>query len=110
MLVTVHHQIRDPKLWTATSREVIADMEQGKLPEGLKGLMFIPSTDGHKADCLWEADKLEHLKSFLDSRTGKAAKNEYFEVNGSAAVGVPHHQQAMTSEAERMEAVMHLRM
>lgn len=110
MLVTVHHQIRDPKLWTETSRSVMTDMEQGRLPEGLKGLMYLPSRDGQKADCLWEADQLEHLKSFLDGRTGKVARNEYFEVDDSAAVGVPAHDQGMTSEAEGMEAVMHLRM
>lgn len=110
MLFTVHHQIRDPKLWSDSTRQIMADMEQGKLPHGLKGLMYLPSTDGQHADCLWEADKLDHLRSFIDGKTGKAAKNEYYEVNAQAAVGVPSHEEALTEEGERTESAMHLAM
>jgi len=108
MYVTVHHQIRDPKQWEQSTQHIMASMEQGRLPRGLKGLMYLPSTDGRQADCLWEADKLEDLKSFLDGETGQAAKNEYVPVNDRAAVGLPDHEVPPTRQALRTEEAMHL--
>lgn len=109
MIVSIHHQIRDAKQWTEATRHIMADMEQGRLPQGLKGLMYLPSADGRQADCLWEADKLEHLKSFIDGKTGKAAMNEYFQVNDRAAVGLPAHEAPQTNEEARMEEAMLLK-
>ena len=110
MLVSVHHQIRDQKQWADATRQIMSDMEQGRLPQGLKGLMYLPSADGRQADCLWEADKLDHLRSFIDGQTGKAASNAYFQVNEQGAVGVPCHEQAVTEEGVRTEEAMHLAM
>jgi len=87
----------------------MSTMEQGRLPKGLKGLMYLPSTDGRQADCLWEADKLDDLKSFLDGETGKAAKNEYIPVNEQAAVGLPGHEHPRRPEEMQLEEAMHLR-
>jgi len=110
MLVSVHHQIRDPKHWAEATQHIMSDMQQGRLPEGLKGLMYLPSSDGRQADCLWEADKLDHLKSFIDGQTGRAAKNDYFQVNEQGAVGVPCHEEVQTTEGTRTEEAMHLAM
>jgi hypothetical protein len=47
--------------------------------------------DGHKADCLWEADSLEALKRFMDRETGNGAKNDYFQIDDASAFGLPAH-------------------
>lgn len=86
----------------------MASMQRGQLPAGLKGLMYLPSQDGRQAECLWEADSLDHLKSFMDRETGQAAKNEYFTVNETAAVGLPGHESPRTEQEMRTEEAMHL--
>jgi hypothetical protein len=67
----------------------MAMMEQGRLPAGLKGLMYLPSMDGGRADCVWEADSVDALRSFMDRETGTAAKNEYIAIKAEEAVGLP---------------------
>lgn len=106
MFVTVHHQIRDPKQWSECTQHITATIEQGRLPKGLKGLMYLPSTEGHQAFCLWEADTLENLKSYLDRETGAAAKNEYFRVDERAAVGLPRAERPLTDSERRVEEAM----
>lgn len=76
MYVSVHHAITDPQKWNQATKSIMAMTQQGQLPQGLKGLMYLPSTDGHKADCVWEANSVDALKKFLDSQTGTAARNE----------------------------------
>ena len=108
MFVTVHHQIRDSKQWANSTKHIIEMMEQGKLPKGLKGLMFLPSADGRQADCLWEADSVEHLKSFIDEETGSAAKNEFIRLNDRDALGLPCAELPATDAEKRTMEEMHL--
>jgi hypothetical protein len=91
MFVAIHHNITDPKKWEETTSQIGPMVEQGKLPKGLKALSYLPSTDGRRADCLWEADSLDNLKRFLEPLTSKAAKNEYFQINAEQAFGLPGH-------------------
>lgn len=89
MFVAIHHNISDPKLWEESTSQIGPMVEQGRLPKGLKAIYYLPSTDGRRADCLWEADSLDNLKRFLDPLTTKAAKNEYFQINTEQAFGLP---------------------
>jgi hypothetical protein len=89
MHVSVHHTITDTQKWAELTQKMMQMVEQGRLPQGLKGLMYLPSMDGRKADCLWEAQSLESLKSFLERETGTAARNEYSQINSEAAFGIP---------------------
>ncbi len=89
MYVSVHHIITDTRKWEQITQKMTTAVEQGKLPQGLKGLMYLPGTDGRKADCLWEAQSVDALKTFLDREIGNAARNEYFQINAHAAFGLP---------------------
>ena len=89
MHFTIHHTVTDPKKWEQATKNIGTMIEQGRLPQGLKGLMFLPGVDGRKADCLWEANSLETLRSFVDRETGNCAKNEYVQINDAAAFGLP---------------------
>jgi len=89
MHVSVHHIITDSQKWEQVTRNITMMLEQGRLPQGLKGLMYLPSADGRKADCLWEAQSLDTLRSFLDREIGTAARNDYFQINTGAAFGLP---------------------
>lgn len=89
MHVSVHHTITDPQKWEEVTKKMTVAVEQGRLPQGLKGLMYLPGTDGRKADCLWEAQSVDALKSFLDREIGTTARNEYFQIKTEAAFGLP---------------------
>jgi hypothetical protein len=89
MYVSVHHMITDPQKWGQVTHRMMAVVEQGQLPQGLKALMFLPGADGRKADCLWEAQSLDTLRNFLDGEIGTAARNDYFQINAAAAFGLP---------------------
>jgi hypothetical protein len=89
MYVSVHHTITDPQKWEQITKNMTELIEHNRIPQGLKGLMYLPGTDGHMADCLWEAHSLDALKSFLERETGMAARNEYFQINANTAFGLP---------------------
>jgi hypothetical protein len=108
MFVAVQHQIRDPHKWEQAAQHIMTSIEQGKLPKGLNALMYLPGMDGHKAVCLWQGESLEKVKSFLERETGHAAKNEYFQVNEEAAVGMPGAEQLHAEQDKRTEDAMHL--
>ena len=81
--------ITNPQKWEQVSKNIMAIVEQGRQPPGLKGLMYLPGADGRKADCVWETPSLDTLRSFLDRETGSAARNDYFQINTQAAFGLP---------------------
>ena len=99
MHVTVHHTVTDSKKWEQGVKNIMTMSDQGRLPQGLKGLMFLPSVDGRKADCLWEANSLEALKRFLDHDTGAGAKNEYYQIDDARAFGLPGHEELIHKAA-----------
>jgi hypothetical protein len=89
MHVSVHHTIKNPQQWEQVTQRMMVALEQGRLPQGLKALMYLPGADGRKADCVWEAQSLDTLRNFLDREIGTAATNDYFQINAAAAVGLP---------------------
>ena len=91
MIVSVHHMIKNPEKWEQSVKHIMELSDQGRLPKGLRGLMYLPAMDGHQADCVWEANSMESLRSFLDGENANAARNEYFQVDESSAFGLPAH-------------------
>ena len=84
MYVVVEHHVSDPgKFWQ------IAQEMMPNLPEGLKLPSVFPAADGSEAICLWEADSVGSVKSFLEPAIGHVSKNDYFEVDTANAVGLP---------------------
>ena len=78
------HDISDPdRFWSA------ADASQ--FPEGIALHSSYPSGDGTRATCLWEADSVDAVRELVESATGDASANEFFEVNTGhpGVVGLP---------------------
>ncbi len=88
MHVVVRHYVSDPTKWDRSTKNIMAMIEQHRLPAGMKPLEFLPSVDGRNADCVWEAESLGALQKFIDRET-TGARNEYFEVKEEAAIGLP---------------------
>jgi hypothetical protein len=85
MHVVVQHRITDPeKFFSVNAEEVVENA-----PPGVVGRQFFPSQDRTAAACLWEGDSLDAVREYVDSVTGDASENTYFEVNAEYAMGLP---------------------
>jgi hypothetical protein len=84
MYVVVNHKINNAAAFWATAQSATA-----ALPPGLKIIHTIPSIDGTKAVCLWEAGSVDAVRTFLDPATVGMAQNEYFESLNKEGIALP---------------------
>jgi hypothetical protein len=98
MHAVIRHYISDPVKWDRSVKHIMSMIEQQRLPSGFKPLEYLPSVDGRNADCLWEADSLGALQKFIDRETS-GARNECFEVNSGAAIGLPKAEELLQARA-----------
>ena len=84
MLIIAQHAINDPENFWNAAKEVTQN-----LPSGMSLHAVYPAMDSKSGTCLWEADSVSDVQSFLDENAGKFAKNTCYEVNASAAMGLP---------------------
>lgn len=79
-----HSTIRDWKRFHALGEQV------GKnAPRGVRSLAYYPMLSHDMAFCLWSADDLGQLRSYLDLATKDLATNEYYMVDEDLAINVP---------------------
>src|SRR3974377_2391443 len=98
MHIVIRHNTSDAAKWDRSTKNIMSMIEHQRLPAGLKPLQYLPSVDGRNADCVWEANSLGALQKFLDRETA-GARNEYFQVNAEAAIGLPKGEEAMAAHA-----------
>ena len=98
MHVVVRHYVSDPAKWDRSTKNIMSMIEQHRLPSGFVPLQYLPSADGHNAECLWQAESLGALQRFIDRETA-GARNEYFEVNEQAAIGLPRSEEVLQARA-----------
>ena len=92
MHVVIQHRIRDPEQFFAGDPEQVASGG----PPGVKGRQFFVSQDRSEAVCLWEADSVESLRTYMEGLTGDSADNTYFEVDAEISMGLPEAARAGT--------------
>lgn len=93
MHAVIRHYVSDSAKWNASTQKIMSMIEQQQIPRGLRPLAFLPGADGRNADCVWEAESLKALQQFVDQNTA-GARNEYFELNYDAAIGLPKGEEA----------------
>ena len=84
MFVSVLHQIKDADTFFSKGEDVAK-----KAPPNIKPISFLPSEDKKQAVCLWEADSLQSVKTYVEQLTGTSSINTYFPVNAELAMGLP---------------------
>jgi hypothetical protein len=67
----------------------MSKIEGGGLPAGVKPVCFFPDTSQKSTFCVWEANSVNDVKTFIDGESGNAARNDYFEVDTKNAMGLP---------------------
>ena len=90
MHVVIQHRIKDPEQFFSGDPQEVAT---GGGPN-LQGRQFFVSEDRSAAVCLWEADSLDNLRSYMEGLTGDSADNTYFPVDAEMSMGLPEAAQA----------------
>ena len=85
MYIGVTHDIKDPKTFWGN-----VEKEMSNAPKDVKLVRNVANKDGTKAFCLWEADSVENVKNFLESKWGPpVSNNDYYEVDPTKSNGLP---------------------
>jgi hypothetical protein len=80
MHVIAIHSISDPERFWGGPLD---------LPDGVSLHSVLPNYDGSRAVCVWEADSVGTVRDLVEGAAGEISNNEYYEVNGQSAQGVP---------------------
>jgi len=83
MHVVAVHDITDPERFYPA---VEAGMKE--MPPGMRVRTMLPSADGSKAVCHWEAESVDAVRSLVESTVGDASNNMFFEAKIEDAIGV----------------------
>ena len=84
MYVLVHHDVIEPQRFWAVAADSMPN-----LPEHLKLHQTLAARDGRKATCLWEAESVEAVRSFLEPAFGDVSRNEYAEAENREGIATP---------------------
>ena len=82
MYVIVRHELSDPPAAFARGER----LKRGEgAPAGAAALQFLPSVDGTTVTCLWEAQSVEDVQSFVDGVLGETSVNTCYAVDAEHA-------------------------
>ena len=84
MYIIVNHYIKAPQNFWALVKD-----SANQIPPHLVFHSSFPSKDLMKAVCVWEAENIEAVRSYLDETFGDFSRNDYFEVHPGVAMGLP---------------------
>ncbi len=84
MYIVVQHTISNPTdFWSG------AEQLMPKVPATAKLHHSFPTKDGTRAVCLWEAESVDSLRTFLEPEISRVSKNDYFQVENKDSVVMP---------------------
>ena len=82
MHIVAIHEVSDPEQFWQKAQET-------EIPSGTTLHSTLPNEDGSRAICVWEADSIDPVRSFIDENVGDISRNEFFEINAQNAQGLP---------------------
>lgn len=84
MFVLAQHYVTDVQTFWSAVRHAIPT-----LPPYLKLHHCFPTRDGSHAVCVWEAESIRDVRSFLETYVGHAGRTLYFPVENAAGIATP---------------------
>jgi hypothetical protein len=84
-VVAIHEIENAERFWRAADPSL-------PLPDGVWLHCVYPLVNGAKAVCLWEGDSADSVGDVVDEILGDFSYNEFYEVDGVAALGLPGEQ------------------
>ncbi len=86
MIIHVSHKINNPEVFWKSAQDNLPNLPEANVQRVIQSL---PNADMSEASCLWEADSIESLNSYLRSKVGDTSNETYYEVNTANALGLP---------------------
>jgi len=85
MIIVVNHKISNPQNFWASAQESLP-----KLPEAgvQRVLQVLPNAEGSEATCVWEADDIVTLNTYLRNKVQNWSSEQYHEVNTANVMGL----------------------
>jgi hypothetical protein len=85
MIIVVNHKISDPQNFWGSAQESLP-----KLPEAgvTRVLQVMPNAAGTEATCVWEADDIDTLNTYLRNKVQDWSSEQFHEVNTANAMGL----------------------
>ena len=85
LCIAVNHKISNPENFWASA--------QASLPElpvaGVQRIINVfPAPDNTQTTCVWEADSIDYLNTYLRSKVHDWSQEIYHEINPAAAIGL----------------------
>jgi len=86
MIIVVNHKVNNPQDFWASAQQSLPELPVAGVQ---RILQVLPNGDLTEATCLWEANSIHELDSYLRSKVGNWSQETYYEVNTAAAMGLP---------------------
>jgi len=84
MYIVVNHDINNTADFWASAQKSLPNLPEG----GVKRIVSVfPNQTMDKCTCIWEADSIETLDSYLRDKVKDWSKDSYYELNEAAAMG-----------------------
>ena len=86
MIIHVNHKINNPEAFWKSAQDNLPNLPEANVQRVIQSL---PNADMSEASCLWEAESIDALNSYLRSKVGDTSTEVYYEVNTANALGLP---------------------
>ena len=86
MTIVVYHEVNNPAEFWGAAQKSLPELPANGVQ---RVIQVLPNEDMTKATCVWEADSIETLDSYLRSKVHDWSKETYYEVNTANAMGLP---------------------
>lgn len=84
MYIVVNHDISNTSDFWASAQKSLPNLPEGGVQ---KIVSVLPNATMDKCVCVWQADSIETLDSYLREKVGDWSKDSYYELNEAAAMG-----------------------
>lgn len=86
MIIIVNHSINNPTDFWASAQKSLPQLPESGVQ---KVIQVMPNADMTLATCVWEADSIKVLDTYLRSKVHAWSTETYYELNTAAAMGMP---------------------
>ena len=86
MIIVVNHKINNTADFWASAQKSLPELPADGVQ---RVLQVMPNADMSQATCVWEADSIESLNTYLRSKVNDWSEESYYELNAAASMGVP---------------------
>jgi len=85
MYILVNHAISRPAEFWGSDQKNLPNLPEG----GVKRVVTVfPNENMDQCTCVWEADSIETLDSYLRDKIGSASNDSFYQINEANAVGL----------------------